>query len=106
MNAQRSSPACVAHAEVHPERRGHADRRRAADDEPADRVPHLPLVGDLDVDRLGRQLRLVEQADAVAGPGDRLEHGRGLYQKCIGIVTMISTIRNTMNCDAKIVPTG
>jgi len=38
-------------------------------------IPHLPFVGDVDVNRLRRQLRLIEQAKCRTGPLKRLKGG-------------------------------
>ena len=54
----------MADAEVDPEGGGDADRGCAADDEALDGVPHLLLVGDVDVDGLEGELGLVEQGRA------------------------------------------
>ncbi len=50
------------------------DGRRAAHDQPPDRVPHLLFIADLDIDRLRRQLRLIQKPHGRTRPFDRFEH--------------------------------
>ena len=56
------------HPKINTKRRRHPDRRRAAHHQPADRVPHLLFISDVEVDSFNRQLCLVEQAYCLARP--------------------------------------
>ena len=62
------------HAERQAHRRGHADRRRAADRHRGDGLGHLVARAAAHVDLAARQLPLVDHHDVVAVPGNSREH--------------------------------
>src|SRR5439155_26614623 len=60
--------------QINPKRRRHSNRRGAANDKVADRMPHLLFVADLNINLLEWKLGLVEQLEALSIPGDGLQH--------------------------------
>ena len=96
----RAAAGKIANAEKCTECGGNADRRRAPDHQSLDGIPHLPLIGDLDVDRLHRQASLVEQANTLAGPLNGLQHAKQLYasaraQKITQLAVLSSKAKGT-----------